>query len=215
MSDSGHAAALQRGASILVVVGGEPREVEVERVTDGLIWVSTRALGAVQPGEDVEVEIGVRGDARYRGVARVAIAMRDTVSLRLQGDWARRQGREYVRVNTYGLRAEIEPQDDSDTRLAELPLIDFSAGGARVAEPEHLHEGDVVKCHFPLGDVDFKLVARVVRVSPESAGSRRFVSLEFQGVSEGVRSDLTSWVAAEQRRRVNELRERSQGSRSA
>lgn len=214
MSQERHTPPLQSGASLTLVAGGETRTVAVDRVSEGLIWISTREVGPRQPGEEIEVEIGIKGDARYRTSAQVAIAMRDFVGI--EDNWDRRQLREYVRINTYGFRIDVAPQDDDDTvPLAELPLIDFSAGGARVAEEKDLEVGDVVKCRFPLGDAEFNLIARVVRVSAATAAERRFVSLEFHGVDEGTRSDLISWVNQEQLRRHTELRERGRGPRSA
>ncbi len=200
---------LQDGTTITVVTGDDTRTVAIDRVSEGLVWVSTRAIGALQPGELVDLEIGVRGDARYRTPARVAIAMRDCVGLRLEEEWHRRQAREFVRVNTYGYRVDVAPEDDDDETLRELPLIDLSAGGARVAVEKELDTGDVVEFRLPLGRDAVELVARVVRVTAARAGERRFVSLEFQNVTERMRADLIGWVNQEQLRRRTELRDRS------
>lgn len=214
MSQQHHTPPLQSGATLTVVTGDETRGVAIDRVAQGLIWVSTGEIGPLQPGEEIEVEIGIKGDARYRTPARVAIAMSGFVGLRIEDRWDRRQLREYVRINTYGFRIEMAPQDDDGLpTLSDVPLIDFSAGGARVAEEKKLEVGDVVKCRFPLGEAEFNLVAEVVRVSPATAAERRFVSLEFHSVDEGMRGDLIGWVNQEQLRRRTQVRERSRGSR--
>ena len=212
--------------SVLILLRGPDRvELEIKRFAEGLIWIAADALGGLQSGELVDVEIGVRGDARYRSPARVAIAMRDHIALRLDEHWRRQQTREFARVSTYGLRADLvleglwgEGEDDGamlldrerPDRLSALSVIDLSAGGARLAEGRHLRLGDRVMCRLVLDECSYDLCAQVVRVGSElGEGTRRFVSLQFMEIDEETRSALVAWVNREQVRRRIELRGRS------
>lgn len=188
--------------------------VEIERVTDGLLWVGVTQL-ELKAGEGLELEVPVAGDARYCSRARVAIATQEHFGLRPTEAWERCQGRDYVRVSTYGLRANLVPVEPKrGETLAQIPVIDLSAGGMRVAERRALDLEQVVLCEVELsGEPPLELLARVVRVeaADQTESRRRLVALEFVNVGHQQRSQLIAWVNREQVRRLRELRSRSRG----
>lgn len=201
-----------RPVSVTVTEGAD-RGTYTSRVLDFIEGEEILIGGLIERGREVRLEPGAgvqlqltRPDGLHVLSTRVLERTPGQPSLRLA--WPERmdhvQRRSHARVDVL-VRSEVAPPSPEDGDAEALPALvsSLGTGGARVTLPAALEPDTQVRFILHLPGIGARtceaLVLRGGRHEGAAANHRYWAALEFVGMLESVREDLTSFVVGVQR----------------
>ena len=152
-------------------------------------------------GDVLQLKVKIRDDARYVLSASMRSFNEGTLILEPLGEWARIQEREYFRIRTGRVPAEMTRQASNrtdDDKRAKSFLYDISGGGAMVETQLKLEIGETVTIRFELpGSTQMTIKCTVLRVS-DLTHRRRRAGLRFNSATADERAEILRWVFSKQ-----------------